>query len=97
MQFIRDYINAIYHLMLEMSPYLLLGFLIAGILKYSIHPERIKRYLGGSDLRSVFYASLLGVPLPLCSCGVIPTGVGLYRNGASKGAALSLLISTPHS
>lgn len=95
MQFIHDYFNEIYHLMLEMSPYLLLGFLIAGILKYSIHPGRIKRYLGGNDFRSVFYASLLGVPMPLCSCGVIPTGVSLYRNGASKGAAQSFLISTP--
>jgi uncharacterized protein len=95
MDFLKDYLNEIYHLMLEMSPYLLLGFLIAGILKFSFRPGRLKHYLGGSDLRSVFYASLLGVPMPLCSCGVIPTAVGLYRNGASKGAAQSFLISTP--
>lgn len=95
MDFITNYLNEIYQLMLEMSPYLLLGFLIAGVLKFSIRPGRLKYYLGGSDFRSVFYASLLGVPMPLCSCGVIPTGVGLYRNGASKGAAQSFLISTP--
>lgn len=95
MNFITNYLNEIYQLMLEMSPYLLLGFLIAGVLKFSIRPGRLKHYLGGSDFRSVFYASLLGVPMPLCSCGVIPTGVGLYRNGASKGAAQSFLISTP--
>ncbi len=95
MQFIRSYFVEIYRLLLEMAPYLLLGFLIAGILKYSFRPGRLKHYLGGADLRSVFYASLLGVPLPLCSCGVIPTGVSLYRNGASKGAAQSFLISTP--
>lgn len=95
MQFLQDYIIEIYHLLLEMAPYLLLGFLIAGILKYSFRPGRLKYYLGGADFRSVFYASLLGVPMPLCSCGVIPTGIGLYRNGASKGAAQSFLISTP--
>ncbi|MBW6457960.1 MAG: permease [FCB group bacterium] len=78
-----------------MAPYLLLGFLIAGILKYSFRPGRLKYYLGGANFRSVFYASLLGVPMPLCSCGVIPTGIGLYRSGASKGAAQSFLISTP--
>ena len=55
----------------------------------------MKRHLGEANLRSVVNASLLGVPMPLCSCGVIPTGVGLYRNGASKGAAQSFLISTP--
>jgi len=95
MRFIEAYITEIYRLLLEMAPYLLLGFLIAGILKYSFRPGRLKHYLGGANLRSVFYASLLGVPMPLCSCGVIPTGVSLYRNGASKGAAQSFLISTP--
>jgi len=95
MQYIKDYIYEIYHLLLEMSPYLLLGFLIAGILKFTLKPGTMKRHLGKANLRSVINASLLGVPMPLCSCGVIPTGVGLYRNGASKGAAQSFLISTP--
>ncbi|MCK4530110.1 MAG: permease, partial [Candidatus Marinimicrobia bacterium] len=95
MQFIKDYIFEIYHLVLEMAPYLLLGFLIAGILKYSFKPGALKRHMGKANLRSVINASLLGVPMPLCSCGVIPTGIGLYRNGASKGAAQSFLISTP--
>lgn len=81
--------------MLEMAPYLLLGFLIAGILKFTLKPGTMKRHLGEANLRSVINASLLGVPMPLCSCGVIPTGIGLYRNGASKGAAQSFLISTP--
>ncbi|MDX9779668.1 MAG: permease [bacterium] len=95
MEFLNRYVLEIYHLLLEMSPYLLLGFLITGIMKYSIRPARMKHYLGGANFRSVFYAALLGVPMPLCSCGVIPTGVGLYRNGASKGATQSFLISTP--
>ncbi|MFO7840715.1 MAG: permease [Fidelibacterota bacterium] len=95
MVFLQDYLKETGRLLSEMAPYLLLGFLIAGILKYSFRPGRLKYYLGGANLRSVFYASLLGVPMPLCSCGVIPTGVSLYRNGASKGAAQSFLISTP--
>jgi len=78
-----------------MSPYLLLGFLFAGMLHVIMKPDRIARYLGKRNLKSVIYAALLGVPLPLCSCGVIPTGVSFYRNGASKGASVSFLISTP--
>ena len=95
MQYIKDYLYEIYHLLLEMSPYLLLGFLIAGILKFTIKPDVFKRHMGKANFRSVMNAALLGVPMPLCSCGVIPTGIGLHRNGASKGATQSFLISTP--
>ena len=95
MAFIKDYIYEIYHLLLEMSPYLLLGFLIAGVLKFTFKPGAFKRHMGKANFRSVMNAALLGVPMPLCSCGVIPTGIGLHRNGASKGATQSFLISTP--
>lgn len=95
MTFINNYFHETYYLLLEMAPYLLFGFLIAGILKYYLRPSTMRRFLGGSNLRSVINAAVLGVPMPLCSCGVIPTGVGLHRNGASKGAAVSFLISTP--
>jgi len=79
----------------EMSPYLLLGFFFAGLLYAFIPRERIERYFSGNPLKSSVLASLFGVPLPLCSCGVIPTGTALYRNGASKGGTVSFLISTP--
>ena len=78
-----------------MAPYLLLGFLFAGILHVYFKSSGITKYMGKNNFRSIINASIFGVPLPLCSCGVIPTGVSLYRNGASKGAALSFLISTP--
>jgi len=78
-----------------MAPYLLLGFLIAGLLHVYVKKETITQYLGGKNLKSVLYASLLGIPLPLCSCGVIPTGISFHNNGASKGASVSFLISTP--
>lgn len=79
----------------DMSPYLLLGFLIAGILHIVIKKEKIVKYLGGNDFRSVVNAAIIGIPLPLCSCGVIPTGVSFYKEGASKSATVSFLIATP--
>ena len=79
----------------KMSPYLLLGFLLAGIMHAFVPSRLYRRYLGGSSFRSVVNAALLGIPLPLCSCGVIPTAMSLRREGASKGAAVSFLIATP--
>lgn len=79
----------------EMSPYLMLGFLFAGILHVFFPKERVSQYMGGNNKSSVINASLLGIPLPLCSCGVIPTGISFYKHGASKGSTVSFLISTP--
>jgi len=93
--FIYSYFTSLWELTNEMSPYLLLGFLFAGILHVFIKQETISKRLGKKDFKSVLYASLLGIPLPLCSCGVIPTGVSFHKNGASKGASVSFLISTP--
>ena len=79
----------------EMSPYLLLGFLVAGLLHAFVPGSLYSRYLSGADLRSVLLAALFGIPLPLCSCGVIPTAMSLRKEGASKGATTSFLIATP--
>jgi len=79
----------------EMSPYLLLGFFIAGLLHVFVPGSLYSRYLSGADLRSVLLAALFGIPLPLCSCGVIPTAMSLRKEGASKGATTSFLIATP--
>ncbi len=78
-----------------MAPYLLLGFLVAGVLSVVISPEWVERHLGGRGLAQVFKASLFGVPLPLCSCGVIPVAASLRQHGASKGATTAFLLSTP--
>lgn len=78
-----------------MAPYLLLGFFIAGILHVYIPTGFFTKWFGKNNLKSVIYASLLGIPLPLCSCGVIPTGISLYKDGASKGSTVAFLISTP--
>lgn len=89
------FLLSIWETLREMSPYLLLGFLIAGILSVVVQPEAVERHLGGGGIWPVIKASLFGVPLPLCSCGVIPVAASLKRHGASSGATTSFLISTP--
>jgi uncharacterized membrane protein YraQ (UPF0718 family)/copper chaperone CopZ len=95
MNYIVEYFNKTFELFNEMSPYLMLGFLFAGILYVYFPASKIQKYLGKQNFMSVINAALIGVPLPLCSCGVIPTGVSFYKNGASKGSSVSFLISTP--
>ncbi|MFV0237314.1 MAG: SO_0444 family Cu/Zn efflux transporter [Flavobacteriales bacterium] len=95
MDFIVRYICEFWNLTLEMAPWLLLGFLIAGILKVYFSSQKIDEHLGKNNFKSVLKATFLGVPMPLCSCGVIPTGVGFYKSGASAGATNSFMISTP--
>ncbi|MCK4539141.1 MAG: SO_0444 family Cu/Zn efflux transporter [Candidatus Krumholzibacteria bacterium] len=79
----------------EMSPYLVFGFLVAGVLSVLIRQRMVEKHLGGRGFSQVFKASLFGVPLPLCSCGVIPVAASLRKHGAGKGATTSFLISTP--
>ncbi|MGB2601739.1 MAG: SO_0444 family Cu/Zn efflux transporter [Candidatus Omnitrophota bacterium] len=95
MDFIAGIIKESYFLLKEMSPYLLFGFLVAGVLHVFINTETVGRHLGKSSFFSVVKAALFGMPLPLCSCGVLPAAVSLRKQGASKGAILSFLISTP--
>jgi uncharacterized membrane protein YraQ (UPF0718 family) len=92
---IWEYLVALWDLTIEMAPYLLLGFLIAGILHVYISAQRMKQYMGKPSLKSVINAALIGIPLPLCSCGVIPTGMSFHKNGAANGPTVSFLISTP--
>ena len=85
----------IFDLINGMAPYLLLGFFLAGVMHAFVPQTLYRRYLGGHSFRTVLNAALLGIPLPLCSCGVIPTAMSLRKEGASKGATVSFLISTP--
>lgn len=89
------YLTSFFYLLAEMAPYLLLGFLIAGLLHVFVPRSLYTHYLGKNNLRSVLLAALFGVPLPLCSCGVIPTAMSMRREGASRAATVSFLISTP--
>lgn len=85
----------LYALICEMGPYLLLGFFIAGLLHSYVSKDVYSKYLSSNNFKSVILASLAGVPLPLCSCGVIPTAMSMKNNGASRAATVSFLITTP--
>lgn len=82
-------------LFLDSAPWLLLGLILAGLLKVFVPMAWMQKQLGGHGFKTVVKAALLGAPLPLCSCGVIPAAVGLRRSGASKAATTSFLVSTP--
>jgi len=86
-------LQAVWTILLELAPWLLLGTAIAGLLHVALPAGFVERHLGGRF--GVAKAVLLGVPLPLCSCGVIPAGLGLKKDGASDGASVGFLISTP--
>lgn len=95
MQFIKEIAVTIFSIFNTMSFYLLLGFLFAGILHVLVPQQLFSKYLSQNNWVSVLYATLFGIPLPLCSCGVIPTAMALYREGASKGSVIAFLIATP--
>ena len=88
-------LSAAWAMLLEASPYLWLGLLAAGALHAWVPQAWIMGQLGGRGAGSVWKAALLGIPIPLCSCGVIPAVVGLRKRGAGRGASISFLISTP--
>lgn len=90
-----EFIYSLINMLVEMAPYLLLGFGIAGILYAFVPSGFYRKHLSRPGMLSVVKAALIGVPLPLCSCGVLPTAVSLRRNGASRGASTSFLIATP--
>ncbi|UCF05006.1 MAG: SO_0444 family Cu/Zn efflux transporter [bacterium] len=89
------FLLAIWGTLTEMAPYLLFGFFFAGVLSIVIRPELVEQHLGGRGISQVVKAAIFGVPLPLCSCGVIPVAASLRRHGAGTGATTSFLISTP--
>ncbi|WP_438864420.1 SO_0444 family Cu/Zn efflux transporter [Neptunicella sp.] len=82
-------------LFIESAPWLLLGLLIAGLMQWLVPISLLQKQLGKNDTSSVIKAALIGAPLPLCSCGVIPAAIGLRRAGASKSASISFLVATP--
>ncbi|TFH36263.1 MAG: heavy metal-associated domain-containing protein [Bacteroidia bacterium] len=95
MKYFTGFINEVIFIITEMAPYLILGFFFAGLLYILFPKKRVRQYMGRDRKGAVVNAALLGVPLPLCSCGVIPTGISFFRNGASRGSTVSFLISTP--
>jgi uncharacterized protein len=90
-----DILREVWLLTGQMAPYLLLGFLVAGFLSAFISPQWVERHLGGRGWKPVAKSALFGVPLPLCSCGVIPVSASIRAQGASRGATVGFLLSTP--
>lgn len=95
MDMLLNILNEIWRVTVAMAPYLLFGFLMAGVLSVLISRDYIRRHLGGSGWLQPIKAALLGVPLPICSCGVIPLAASLRKHGAGRGATASFLASTP--
>lgn len=95
MNFVAMFFDEFVTLFAEMAPFLLLGFLLAGVIHVWIPNHLYVPKISKANFKSVLWAALFGVPLPICSCGVIPTSIAIRREGASKGASVSFLISTP--
>ena len=93
--FITDILKSTLFLFLEMAPYLMLGLSFVGLFNLIFRKDFVAKHIGKDSFASIFKAALLGIPLPLCSCGVIPSAVFMSKNGASKPAVVSFLISTP--
>jgi uncharacterized membrane protein YraQ (UPF0718 family) len=92
---ILSIVTEFWDVLADMAPYLLFGFLVAGALAVALPPQSVERHLGGRGLWPILKATLFGIPLPLCSCGVIPVAASLSRHGASRGATTAFLLSTP--
>ncbi len=90
-----EYLHHLQNITFEVAPWLLFGLLAAGLVKAWMPEDVIARWLGGRGAAPIVRGALVGAPLPLCSCSVIPVALGLRRNGASKPATVSFLVATP--
>jgi uncharacterized membrane protein YraQ (UPF0718 family) len=97
MNILVEILSESWKLLQESSIYVLFGIFVAGLMRVFVRPEAVSRHLGRGKVRSVLKAAALGVPIPLCSCGVLPAAVSLKRQGANNGATTAFLISTPES
>ena len=92
---LNEWLIATWNVIVASSPWLLFGFFFAGVMHVLLPAGFIKRQLQAPGIKSVLKASAFGIPLPLCSCSVIPVGISLRRQGASRGATASFFVSTP--
>jgi hypothetical protein len=97
MDTLTSILSASWRVTVEMAGFLFVGFLAAGLIRAFLRPNLVSRHLGERSVKSVLKASLVGVPLPLCSCSVLPVAATLRKQGAGRGAVTSFLVSTPES
>jgi uncharacterized membrane protein YraQ (UPF0718 family) len=95
MQTIQNFFYNFFDLANAMSIYILFGLILAGVLKELLPADFISKHLGKSNVTSVLKATIFGIPMPVCSCSVIPLAKSLQKEGASAGAVQSFLIATP--
>lgn len=95
MQHLSSFIEALIAVCLEAAPWLVIGLIAAGLIKALVPDALIARLLGGKGPKRSLLAALIGTPVPLCSCSVLPVAVGLRRQGAGKGPTASFLVATP--
>ena len=95
MELLQQIIRESWQVLTLSAPLMLFGFCVAGLLKALVSDDFIARHLGKESRTNLFKAALFGVPIPLCSCGVLPAAAGIRKQGASKGATTAFLISTP--
>ena len=93
--FLFGVLQALWQILEDASVYLLFGFLLAGVLAVCVPRRLLTRLVGTGRIRSVLWGSVMGAPPPLCSCGVLPTAVGLHKQGATPGATVAFLVATP--
>lgn len=97
MNFIQVWLASTWQLLLESAPYVIIGLILGGVLKMFLSTDYVAHHLGRGRFSSVLKAALFGIPLPLCSCGVLPAAAALKRQGANNGATTAFLIATPES
>lgn len=97
MTIVYEILKDSWHIYLDVAVYMLFGFFMAGILYVFFKADKIRQYLGTGRIKPVILAALFGIPIPLCSCGVVPVAAGLKKQGANNGAALAFMIATPES
>ena len=97
MELIKLFFSGIWEIFQLLAPFMLIGLLLAGMLHILIPRHMIQRLMGGKGLLSVITSAALGIPLPICSCAVVPVSIELRRKGASKPSIMSFLITTPES
>ncbi len=97
MSILYEILKESWYLYLDVAIYMLFGFFIAGILYVFFKADKIKHYLGKGKIKPVILSAIFGIPIPLCSCGVVPVATSLKKQGANSGAALSFMIATPES
>ena len=95
MAVILDFFVVLKDYLIEVLPYLAIGFLLSGLIHELIPGGWVERHLGGKGIRPILYSTLAGTILPLCCFGSLPVAVSLYKKGARLGPDLAFLIATP--